>query len=107
MILLQVAAIILAFMTRKVKIKALNDSKYVAAIIYITSMVVVGLIVTTFALDSFIVVAEIMFSGGLMLATTVFVGLIFIPKVFQSFCLLLLFCCCCCCCFVVVIIQIL
>ncbi len=81
LISLQVAAVILAFKTRKVKIKVLNDSKYVAAIIYITSMVVVALIVITFALDSYIVVTEVLFSGGLILATTTFLGFIFIPKV--------------------------
>ena len=78
--MLQVAAVILAFKTRKVKIKALNDSKYVAAIIYITSTVIVARIIA-FALDYYIITTEVLFSGGLMLATTVFLGFIFIPKV--------------------------
>ena len=86
MIILQVVAVILAFKTRKVKIKALNDSKSVTTIIYTTSIVVAGLAIITFALNSFIVVTEILFSGGIILATTVFICFIFIPKV--SFALL-------------------
>ena len=81
LIILQVVALILAFMTRKVKIKALNDAKFVVAIIYVTSIVMVALIIITFALDSFVVVTEILFSGGIMLATTVFISFIFVPKV--------------------------
>lgn len=79
--LLQVIAVILAFNTRKVKIKVLNDSKSVAVIIYTTSVVLVALVIVSFALDSFIVVTEVLFSGGILLATTVFVGFIFVPKV--------------------------
>jgi len=78
--LLQVIAVILAFNTRKVKIKVLNDSKSVAVIIYTTSVVLVALVIVSFALDSFIVVTEVLFSGGILLATTVFVGFIFVPK---------------------------
>ena len=83
MVLLQVVAVILAFKTRKVKIKALNDSKSVTAIIYTTSIVLSVLAISTFALDSLlsIVASEIIFSGGIILATTVFVCFIFIPKV--------------------------
>lgn len=79
--LLQAAAVILAFKTRKVKIKELNDSKSVAAIIYITSIVMASLMIITFASDGYIVVAETLFSGGIMLATAVFLGLTFVPKV--------------------------
>ena len=80
--LLQVAAVILAFTTRRVKIKVLNDSKSVAVIIYTTSVVLVALVIISFTLDSYIVVVqEILFSGGILLATTVFLIFIFIPKV--------------------------
>ena len=81
MAVLQVMAVILAFKTRKVKIKALNDSKSVTAIIYTTSIVLAGLAIITFALNSYIVVTEVLFSGGIILATTVFVSFVFIPKV--------------------------
>ena len=81
--LLQIAAVILAFTTRRVKIKVLNDSKSVAVIIYTTSVVLVALVIISFTLDSYIVVTEILFSGGIMLATTVFLAFIFIPKVIR------------------------
>ena len=81
LLLFQVAAVVLAFKTRKVRIKELNDSKSVAAIIYITSMVMAALIVITFATDGLIVLAETLFSGSMMLATSVILALLFIPKV--------------------------
>lgn len=81
LIVLQVAAIILAFKTRNVKIKELNDFKSVAAIIYITSIIMAALMVVTFATSGYIVLAEALFSGGIILATIVFLGLTFIPKV--------------------------
>ncbi len=43
LILLQVVGIVLAFQTRKVKILVLNDSKFVAALIYTSSVVLVAL----------------------------------------------------------------
>ena len=81
MAVLQVMAFIFAFKTRKVKIKALNDSKSVTAIIYTTSIVLAGLAIITFTLNSFVVVTEVLFSGGIILATTIFVSFVFIPKV--------------------------
>eukprot|EP00731_Ephydatia_muelleri_P021190 Em0013g917a len=44
--LIQVVAILLAFGTRKVKVKGLNDSKYIAAIIYVTSICLVVVIIS-------------------------------------------------------------
>jgi gamma-aminobutyric acid type B receptor len=84
--LLQAVAVVFAFKTRKVKIKELNDSKSVAAIIYINSIVMVCLMVVTFASDGYIVTAEVLFSGGIMLATSVFLGLTFVPKVIIVVC---------------------
>lgn len=81
LIVLQVLALVLAFKTRKVKIKALNDSKSVTAIIYVSSIIIVALIIITFALDSYIVVSEAMFSAGLLIATTTFLVFSFVPKV--------------------------
>ena len=48
--LLQVFALLLAFSTRKVKVKGLNDSKYIAAAIYVTSIVLAVTIVSTYTL---------------------------------------------------------
>ncbi len=48
--LLQLIAMLMAFHTRRVKIKALNDSKEIAAIIYINSIILALLAVVEFAL---------------------------------------------------------
>ena len=79
--LLQIVGIILAIQTRKVKIKVLNDSKYIAALIYISSLVLIVLAIITFTLDSLINVSELIYCGCLLLATTAFLCLTFIPKV--------------------------
>lgn len=74
-------ALFLAFLTRKVEIKELNDSKSVSAIIYITTFIIAVLIVDTFVSVGYIVLSETLFSGGLMISTSVFLGFTFIPKV--------------------------
>lgn len=79
--LLQIIGIILAIQTRKVKIKVLNDSKYIAAMIYISSIVLLLLGIATAVFGSSINVTGILFSGGLLFATTAFLCLVFIPKV--------------------------
>ena len=79
--ILQLVGIVLAFQTRKVKVKVLNDAKFVTAIIYISSLVLVVLIVVILSLGSYINVSEVLFGGGILAATTVLVALIFIPKV--------------------------
>lgn len=80
LVFLQVIGFILAVRTRKVKIKALNDSKFVAAVIYVTSIVLLLMVVVTFALSRYRNVAEVVFSGALMLGTTAFLCLMFVPK---------------------------
>ena len=79
--ILQLVGIVLAFQTRKVKVKVLNDAKFITAIIYISSLVFVLLIAVTFLLGAYINVTEVLFSGGILVAITALVALIFIPKV--------------------------
>ena len=59
----------------------LSDSKYIAAIIYISSIVLVVLALVTFALRSFINISNGIFVAGIFILTTIFLALIFIPKV--------------------------
>jgi len=84
--ILQLVGLVLAIQTRKVKIKVLNDAKLITATVYISSIVLVVLIVVTFSgvIDSYINVIEALFSGGFLVAITTFVVLIFIPKVSNS-----------------------
>ena len=84
--LLQFVGIILAFQTRKVNITALNDSKAIAILIYISSIVLVVIVLITFILRSYINVSAAMFSGGILVLATFFLVLIFIPKVSDMSC---------------------
>ena len=79
--LLQVIGIILAIQTRKVKVKVLNDSKYIAALIYISSIALITRAVAVFAVSHLPNVRETVFSGGILLISTAFLSLVFIPKV--------------------------
>lgn len=79
--ILQIIGIVLAFQTRKVKVKILNDAKEVTAIIYVTSVCVVVIIMTTFALGSFLNTSSVLYNASILIATTTFLILIFIPKV--------------------------
>ena len=78
---LQVVALVFAFATRKVKVKGLNDSKYIAAAIYVTSVVLAFAIITSFFLRDFVNVFATLFSAGFFIGTTVILGLVFVPKV--------------------------
>ena len=79
--LLQVIGIVLAFQTRRIKFKGLRDSKFIAAIIYISSIVLVVLALVTFTLRVYINVSGGIYAGGVLILTTMFLSLIFIPKV--------------------------
>ena len=78
---LQIVGLILAFQTRKVKIPVLNDSKFVAALVYISSVVFVALVLVTFLLREYINISNGIFSAGIMLLATISNVLMFVPKV--------------------------
>ena len=79
--LLQVIALILAFSTRKVKVKGLNDSKYIAAAIYVTSIVLAVTMVSTYTLMDYVNVYPAVVGLGFLLGTTMILGLVFVPRV--------------------------
>ena len=79
--LLHFAGMILAFQTRKVSIKALNDSKYVTVLIYISSILLVAIALTALLLRNYINIKMAVFSGGIIVLATLFLVLIFIPNV--------------------------
>ena len=79
--LLQVIALVLAFSTRKVKVKGLNDAKYIAAAIYVTSIVLAVIIVATYSLNEFVNAYPALFCTGFLIGTTFILGLVFVPKV--------------------------
>ena len=79
--LLQVIALLLAFRTRKVKTKGLDDSKYIAAAVYITSIVLAVIIVATYTLMDYVNVFPAVVGSGFLLGTTMILVLVFVPRV--------------------------
>ena len=79
--ILQIIALLLAFSIRKVKVKGLNDSKYIGAAIYVTSIVLAMIIVATYSLKEFINGFAALFCTGIILGTTVILMLVFVPLV--------------------------
>ena len=83
--LLQAIALLLAFRTRKVKVKGLDDSKYIAASIYVTSIVLAVIIVSTYTLMDYVNVYPAVVGMGLLLGTTMILALVFVPRVSYIF----------------------
>ena len=79
--LLQLGAIFMAFTTRKVNIKGLNDTKEIYAIIYINTLIITVLIVTEFALKSHRDAYVTLYGLAIFAEATLFLALTFIPKV--------------------------
>ena len=72
----------MAFHTRKIKIKALNDSKEITAIIYINSITLIVLAITEISLHRYVDVYHAVVGLALLVEATMFTGIVFIPKVF-------------------------
>ena len=83
--LLQLAAMFMAFHTRRVKIKGLNDSKEIAVIVYINSIILALLAVVEFALASYHEVHAALVGLALLTEATVFLSLVFIPRVSDNY----------------------
>ena len=79
--LIQVVAILLAFGTRKVKVKGLDDSKYIAAIIYVTSICLVVVIISFMTLQDKVNTVAAIYSFGFWCGATTILLLVFVPKV--------------------------
>ena len=79
--LLQLGALFMAFTTRKVNIKGLNDTKEIYAIIYINTLIITVLIVTEFVLKSHRDVYVVLYGLAIFAEATLFLALTFIPKV--------------------------
>ena len=80
-LLTQLFSVILAFKTRKVEIEILNDAKYVALIIYITSIILVIMIVCAILLSNYLNADGAVFGALLHIFTTTVLMIVFIPKV--------------------------
>ena len=85
LVILQIVGIILAYKTRGVKIGIMNESKFVAAFIGVTSIIynIVAIVNINFELTNYVDASGSIFSGGIMLLATISLALTFIPKVCQ------------------------
>ena len=79
--ILQAIGVFLAFSIRKVKIKGLNDSKEVSAILYITTFITIAVFLVTLVFGDYINIDGGTYGLGISTATTSVLVLIFIPKV--------------------------
>ena len=61
--------------------KGLNDAKYILAAIYVSSVVLAVIIVSTYSLKDFVNAFAAVFCTGFFIGTTVILGLVFGPKV--------------------------
>ena len=82
-VVIHVVGLVLAFLTRKVKVDPLNDSRYASIIIYCSCFLIVLVVVAPFVLPSeivhYVVLKSLVFVGQ-----CVFLGLTFVPKVRHS-----------------------
>ncbi len=81
---LQIIALLFAFSIRKVKVKGLDDAKYIGAAIYVTSIVLAMIIVATYSLKDVINGFAALFCTGFLVGTTVILLLVFVPLVCQA-----------------------
>lgn len=79
--LVQAAAVFFAIKTRKVKIKVLNDAKWISLIVYVTSVVLTGLLISAIALNNFINADAAVYSSCIILVAGIVLVILFIPKV--------------------------
>ena len=85
--ILQIVAIVLCFQTRKVKVAALNDSKFIAAIVYLSSIILLMLMLVTFTLRGRINIGNGIGVGGILTLASLYLSLTYIPRVSQCPCL--------------------
>ena len=77
----QALGLYFAFKIRNVKIRGLNDSREVSIALYVTTVVIVAMIVVTFVFGDYIDVDGFVYGFGVSTAVTFVLCLTFIPKV--------------------------
>ena len=80
-VVLQVAALFLAFGICKVKVKELSYSKFIAATVYITVMILTVEIIIYITLNEYVNTFSALFSTSMFIASTIVLGLVCMPFV--------------------------
>ena len=78
---LQIVAMFMAFHTRKIKIKGLNDTKEIFALVYLNSISLVLLAITEFALQPYDAARSALLSLAHITSATMFLSIVIIPRV--------------------------
>lgn len=86
--IIQAIGLYLAFKIRNIKIRGLNDSREVSIILYITSVLMIVILVNNFVFGDYIDVDGAVYGIGLSSAVTVVLCLTFIPKVYMYVCII-------------------
>lgn len=82
----QILSLFLAFATRRVKVKGLNDTKAVAGAVYVTSITITVLVVCTFTVVQYINIYAAIFCVSFFIGTTTILALLYIPNVSNIMC---------------------
>lgn len=80
-ILLQICSLALAFWTRNVKVKGLDDSKYIPSAIYVSTIVLPISLTAAFALRSHVNVFPAVLSIAHLFGATIILVIVFVPRV--------------------------
>ena len=84
--LLQLLALLLAFRTRKIKVKGLDDAKSIIVAVYVSTVGLVLLAISTYFLKGDYVNAYVVIRGiSVVVITSIMVALLFIPIVSPPF----------------------
>ena len=83
-LIIQVIGVFLAFSIRKVKIKGLNDSHEVSAILYVTTAITFIMAIIIFIFGDYINIDGATYGFGATTAAYFVLGFTFIPKVSQK-----------------------
>ena len=80
-LILHAVALVLAFLTRNIKVDVLNDYRYNTVIIVISSLLLVAVCIAIPPLFDFINWFDIVWASIVFLIISVYLGLTFVPKV--------------------------
>ena len=92
--LLQIAALFIAFGNRKVKVRGLDDSQSITAAIYVSSIALVVIIIANVTINDYVNLFACIFATGILVITSVILGMVFMPLVCVFVCVCVCVCLC-------------
>ena len=83
-VLFQISGMVLAFLTRKVKVRGLNESREVQLVMIITTPIVLVALVLRMLLSKYLNVVGTVYALGTSISGVATLGIIFLPKVVKT-----------------------